>query len=207
VTRGRSIYRRAWLSGLGLLLLAGCAKPARSDLYVLQPGKDGQHATGTLTVESGTQQAVLDQPYASARVKESGQVESGTVTPQEVQQIFGAALAAQPARPVSFVLYFLENRDDLTAESKVTLTRVIDEIAHHPASEIVVIGHTDRVGTSARNDALSLRRAERVQEELIKAGVEATRIRLEGRGDREPLVPTANQVAEPLNRRVEVNVR
>jgi outer membrane protein OmpA-like peptidoglycan-associated protein len=206
VTRARSIRRLAWLSGLGLLLLAGCAKPARSDLYVLQPGKDGQ-ATGTLTVESGAKQAVLDQPYASARVKESGQVESGTVTPQEVQQIFGAALAAQPARPVSFVLYFLENRDDLTADSKVTLTRVTDEIAHHPASEIVVIGHTDRVGTTARNDALSLRRAERVREELIRAGVEATRIRVEGRGDREPLVPTATQVAEPLNRRVEVNVR
>jgi outer membrane protein OmpA-like peptidoglycan-associated protein len=206
VTRARSIRRLAWLSGLGLLLLAGCAKTARSDLYVLQPGKDGQ-ATGALTVESGTKQAVLDQPYASARVKESGQVESDTVTPQEVQQIFGAALAAQPARPVSFVLYFLENRDDLTAESKVTLTRVIDEIAHHPASEIVVIGHTDRVGTTARNDALSLRRAERVREELIKASVDATRIRVEGRGDREPLVPTGNQVAEPLNRRVEVNVR
>ena len=206
MTRARSLRRLAWLSGLGLLLLAGCAKPARNDLYVLQPGKDG-HATGTLTVESGAKQAVLDQPYASARVKEPGQVESGTVTPQEVQQIFGAALAAQPARPVSFVLYFLENRDDLTAESKVTLTRVIDEIAQHPASEIVVIGHTDRVGTTARNDALSLRRAERVREELIKAGVEGTRIRVEGRGDREPLVPTPTQVAEPLNRRVEVNVR
>lgn len=105
------------------------------------------------------------------------------------------------------MLYFLENRDELTAESKVTLTRVIDEIAHHPASDIVVIGHTDRVGTTARNDALSLRRAERVREELIKGGVEGTRIRVEGRGDREPLVSTASQVAEPLNRRVEVNVR
>ena len=194
------------LSGLGLLLLAGCAKPARNDLYVLQPGKD-EHAMGTLTVESGTKQVVLGQPYAAARVKEPGQVESGTVTPQEVQQVFGAALSAQPARPVSFVLYFLENRDDLTAESKQTLTRVIDEIGRHPAPEIVVIGHTDRVGTTARNDALSLRRAERVREELVKAGVATTRIRVEGRGDREPLVPTASQVAEPLNRRVEVDVR
>jgi outer membrane protein OmpA-like peptidoglycan-associated protein len=206
VRRDRCPRRLVLLSGLGLLLLAGCAKPARSDLYVLQPDKDG-HATGTLTVESGTRQAVLDQPYAAARVKEPGQVESGTVTPQEVQQVFGAALSAQPARPVSFVLYFLENRDDLTAESKQTLTRIIDEIGRHPAPEIVVIGHTDRVGTTARNDALSLRRAERVQEELVKAGVATTRIRVEGRGDREPLVSTASQVAEPLNRRVEVDVR
>ena len=204
--RGPSGRQLVWFASIGLLLLAGCAKPARNDLYVLQPGTDG-HPTGALTVESGGKQAVLDQPYEAARVKELGQVEPGTVTPQEVQQVFGAALSAQPARPVSFVLYFLENRDDLTVESKQTLTRVIDEIGRHPAPEIVVIGHTDRVGTLARNDALSLRRAERVREELVKAGVAAARIRVEGRGEREPLVPTADEVAEPLNRRVEINVR
>ena len=203
MTRGRQLV---WLAPLGLVLLAGCAKPARNDLYVLQPGTGG-HPTGTLTVETGSKQAVLDQPYAAARVKELGQIEPGTVTQQEVQQIFGAALSAQPARPVSFVLYFLENRDDLTAESKQSLTRVIDQIGRVPAPEIVVIGHTDRVGTPARNDALSLRRAERVREELVKAGVAATRIRVEGRGEREPLVPTTDRVAEPLNRRVEINVR
>lgn len=206
MTPDRSVRRLVSLASLGLLLLAGCAKPARNDLYVLQPGKDG-HPTGALAVESGNKQALLDQPYAAARVKEPGQVEPGTVTPQEVQQVFGAALSAQPARPVSFTLYFLENRDDLTAESKQTLTRVIDAITRVPAPEIVVIGHTDRVGTMTRNDTLSLRRAERVREELVKAGVAAASIRVEGRGEREPLVPTADEVAEPLNRRVEINVR
>ena len=194
------------LASLGLLLLAGCAKPARNDLYVLLPGHDG-HPTGMLTVESGGKQAVLDQPYEVARLKKPGRVEPGTITPQEVQQVFGAALSAQPARPVSFVLYFLENRDDLTVESKQALTRVIDQIGRFPAPEIVVIGHTDRVGTMASNDALSLRRAERVRDELVKAGVAAARMRVEGRGEREPLVPTPDEVAEPLNRRVEINVR
>lgn len=196
----------AGLAMLGLLLAAGCARPARDDLYVLMPGPAG-HPSGAVTIESGGKQAVLDQPYAAARVKEPGRVEPGTVTEQEVKQSFGDALSAQPMRPAFFVIYFQENRDDLTPESRQVLGRVVDAIARYPAPEIIVIGHTDRVGTLVRNDALSLRRAERVKEELVKAGIAAERIRVEGRGEREPLVPTPDEVAEPLNRRVEINVR
>lgn len=206
MTRAVSRRRLAGLASLGLLLLAGCAKPARDDLYVLLPGQDGR-SSGAVTVESGGKQAILDQPYEAARVKEPGRVEPGTVTPEQVQQAFGPALAAQPPRPVSFILYFLENRDELTPESKPTLTRIIAEIARFPAPEIVVIGHTDRVGTVARNDALSLQRAGRMRDELVKAGVDPAKIRVEGRGEREPLVPTPDEVAEPRNRRVEINVR
>ncbi len=206
MTRAVSLRRRAGLASLGLLLLAGCAKPARDDLYVLLPGQDGR-PSGAVTVESGGKQAILDQPYEAARVKEPGRVEPGTVTPEKVQQAFGPALAAQPPRPVSFILYFLENRDELTPESKPILAQVIAEIARLPAPEIVVIGHTDRVGTLTRNDALSLQRAARMRDELVKAGVDPAKIRVEGRGEREPLVPTPDEVAEPRNRRVEINIR
>lgn len=103
---------RAALAALALLLLVGCAKPMRDDLYVLMPDQEGK--TGVLAVESGGQRAVLDRPYASARVAEPGRVQPGTVSEQEVRQAFGAALGAQPARPASFILYFLEGRDELT---------------------------------------------------------------------------------------------
>ena len=197
--------RLAGLAALAVLLLVGCAKPARDDLYVLMPGPDGK--TGALTVESGGQQAVLDRPYAAARVKEPGRVEAGSVTEPEARQAFGAALEAQPGRPTSFLLYFLENHDELTPDSRQLLARVVDEIARRPAPEIVVIGHTDRVGPVPYNDTLSLRRAERVRDELVKVGIAAERVRVEGRGEREPLVPTADEVAEPRNRRVEISVR
>ncbi len=195
----------AGLAALAFLLLTGCAKPARDDLYVLMPGQDGK--TGALSVESGGKQALLDQPYAAARVKAPGRVEPGAVTEQEARQAFGAALAAQPDRPASFLLYFLEGRDELTPESKQVIGSILGELAKRPAPEIVVIGHTDRVGTVPYNDALSLRRAERMRDELVKAGIPAERITVAGRGEREPLVPTADEVAEPRNRRVEINVR
>jgi outer membrane protein OmpA-like peptidoglycan-associated protein len=196
---------RAALAALALLLLVGCAKPMRDDLYVLMPDQEGK--SGALTVESGGHRAVLDRPYASARVTEPGRVAAGAVTEREARQAFGAALEAQPARPTSFILYFLEGRDELTPDSRQLLGRIVDEIARRPAPEIVVIGHTDRVGAVPFNDALSLRRAERVRDELVKVGIAADRIRVEGRGEREPLVPTPDEVAEPRNRRVEINVR
>jgi outer membrane protein OmpA-like peptidoglycan-associated protein len=196
---------RAALAALALLLLVGCAKPMRDDLYVLMPDQDGR--TGALSVESGGRQAVLDQPYAAARVTEPGRVAAGAVTEQEARQAFGAALDAQPGRPISFILYFLEARDELTPDSRQLLDRIVDEIARRPAPEIVVIGHTDRVGAVTYNDTLSLRRAERVRDELVKVGIAADRIRVAGRGEREPLVSTADEVAEARNRRVEINVR
>lgn len=196
---------RVALLVLAVLLLVGCAKPMRDDLYVLVPDKDGK--TGALSVESGGKQTVLDQPYASARVTEPGRVIAAPITEQETRKAFGAALDAQPPRPTSFVLYFLEARDELTPDSRLLLSRIVDEIARRPAPEILVIGHTDRVGAVPYNDTLSLRRAERVRDELVKVGIAADRIRVAGRGEREPLVPTADEVPEPRNRRVEIIVR
>jgi len=196
---------KAGLAALTLVLLSGCAKPARDDLFVLLPGEAGK--TGELTVESGGRQQVLDQAYAAARVKEAGRVEKGTATPQEVQAAFAPALAAQPARPVSFTLYFPEGKDEITPDSRPLVDEIVAEIARRPAPEIVVIGHTDRVGTVPFNDALSLRRAVRVRDELVKLGIAADRITVAARGEREPLVPTEDEVAEPRNRRVEINVR
>jgi outer membrane protein OmpA-like peptidoglycan-associated protein len=200
---------------LGLLVLCGCAapppppapvvKPAREDLVVLLPDKDGK--TGALSVTHGGAERVLDTPLAEARIKDGGSIETGTATPDEVNRVFGAALAAQPPRPVSFLLYFVEGKDVLTPESQQVVQQIFAEIARRPAPEIVVIGHTDRVGSVAYNDALSLKRAEKVRDDLVKLGIPADRIQVAGRGKREPLVPTEEGVPEPRNRRVEISVR
>jgi outer membrane protein OmpA-like peptidoglycan-associated protein len=201
------------------LLTGGCAKrpvlapvaapaPTRGELYVLLlPDQDGK--TGTLTITQEGQERVLSSPYAVARITEPGklEIETATATPEEVQHAFAPALAAQPPRPASFTLYFVEDTDEFMPESEQAVPEVVAEIAHRPAPEITVIGHTDRVGSDAHNDALSLRRAERVQAELLRVGITADRIEVAGRGEREPVVPTEDEVPEPRNRRVEISVR
>jgi len=54
---------------------------------------------------------------------------------------------------------------------------------------------------------LSLQRAEAVRAMLIQRGINSSFLRAVGRGEREPLIPTADEQAEPRNRRVEVIVR
>ena len=195
---------------LTAVLLVGCAvqPPAtqtRDDLYVVLPNREGN--AGAVTVTHAGSEQVLDGPYAAARIKVEGRLETGVATEQEVREAFGPALAAQPLRPVSFTLYFVLGRDDLTPESRPTLESILAEIRRRPAAEIVVIGHTDRVGSVQNNDALSLQRAEKVRGELLRLGVPFDRVQVAGRGAREPLIPTADQVPEPRNRRVEITVR
>ena len=80
-------------------------------------------------------------------------------------------------------------------------------MAKRQAVEVQVTGHTDRVGTDANNDRLSLERAEAVRDMLVQRGLKSNFIRAVGRGEREPLIPTPDDQPELRNRRVEVIVR
>ena len=96
--------------------------------------------------------------------------------------------------------------NQLTEASRGDFERMRKEIAERPASEGLVIGHTDRVGELEANDALSRKRAETVKT-LLRAASVNNEIEVSGRGEREPIVRTEDEVAEAANRRVEINVR
>jgi outer membrane protein OmpA-like peptidoglycan-associated protein len=110
--------------------------------------------------------------------------------------------------PVSYTVYFQTGSDtELTPESLPVLAQMKAALLERPAPEVTVIGHTDTVGSPAVNDALSLARASTVRDLLTASGLQATNLDIAGRGKRELLVPTADEVAEEKNRRVEINVR
>ena len=197
--------RRSYSALIAVLVLGGCAAPPSRDLVVLLPDKDGK--VGALVVQNQKGSAVLNTAYATARTAPDGSVERGLASQSEIKDIFGGAIAAQPPRPMSFTLYFESGSDEFTEQSKQELKRLLAEMARRQASDIIVIGHTDLVGPDPSNDALSLQRAGRVKSMLVGMGVPAGRILTAGRGRREPLIPTANGVIEPRNRRVEISVR
>jgi outer membrane protein OmpA-like peptidoglycan-associated protein len=197
----------AVLAIMALLIVAAHHQPSvpppAAELVVVLPSADGH--TGAVVVEYDGNRTVLDQPYAANRIgRQSG---PARLTESEVRGTFGAALATIPARPASFLLYFTAGTDELTDESKAELARMLDELRRRPSPDILVIGHTDRVGSEPDNDRLSLQRAERVRTSLAAQGIAGERIRAAGRGEREPVVQTADGVDEPRNRRVEINVR
>jgi len=188
-------------------LLGACAHspPLGAELVVVLPGHDGK-VGGVVVRRDGTEQ-VLDKPYAAARVVAESKTQSAQLTAAEVDATFGPALAALPGRPAAFLVYFLEGKDELTAASNAELKNVFTEIKRRPEPDVMIIGHTDNVGSDGFNDKLSLARAERMRELLTGLGIPAARIQVAGRGKREPLVATQSNVSEARNRRVEINVR
>jgi outer membrane protein OmpA-like peptidoglycan-associated protein len=186
--------------------VAGCAAPRGPELFAVIPSKADGHV-GAVVVRSGSSERVIDSAYGAQRISPDGTVAFAKLDAQQVQREFGDTLAALPGTPTSYMLYFLEGKDELTPESKVEMDKVFADLKKRPLPDIVVIGHTDTVGGSVSNDRLSLARAERMREMMIALGIPAQRIHAAGRGKRELLVPTDENVSEPRNRRVEINVR
>ena len=188
---------------LAATLLAACS--STPDRVILLPDADGK--VGQVVVRSATGQQVLDRAYSASEVDRRGTITPRTEDAASIKARYGALLEAQPARPESFTLHFVSgSAQELTPASKTALESLKAAIARRPAVEISVIGHTDRVGKLEANDALSLKRAEAVGEQLKAAGILAP-MEFAGRGEREPLVATADEVPEPANRRVEINLR
>ena len=190
-----------WVWLLALSLVA-CVR--LSDRVVLLPGPDGR--TGALSVTSAGGAVVLSEPYASVNVVD------GKLTPIQtnaalVSETYGRLLAMQPARPRVYVVYFEFGQSLPTPESRTLLPRILAEVAALPASEVVVIGHADRVGGLEANDQLSLQRAGVVRDLLVGVGVARETITVIGRGKREPAIVTADNIPEPRNRRVELKLR
>ncbi|MFN4038718.1 MAG: OmpA family protein [Erythrobacter sp.] len=89
-----------------------------------------------------------------------------------------------------------------------TLNSVADSLVTYPNSLIDVFGFTDTTGSPATNQRLSEQRAQAVADYLIARGVARSRVETRGFGeDRAYLrVPTADNVDEPRNRRVEIKI-
>lgn len=193
----------------GVLMAAfvvfGSRPPFVEETVVVLPGEHG--TIGGVVVRRGTQEQVLDTAYAASHVRGDGVLVAERFSPAKVQQEFAKTVAALPLRPVSFTLYFITGTDELTAESKVELQRVMAEIRKRPVADVELIGHTDTVGAKLANDLLSKQRAETMRKFVLQAGIGIDHIEVSGRGEREPLVPTGDEVDEPRNRRVEINVR
>jgi len=198
-------------AALATALLCGCAtvQPAPTGpetLVVVVPSRHDGHV-GAVVVNEGDQREVLNTAYAAARTDSHSQVHRSTMTADQVNALFADASAALPHRAVTYTLYFMLAKPELTPESSAMLDQVLGEVASRQAAEIVVTGHTDRIGTDKRNDALSLSRAQMVRDLVIKRGASPDIVHAVGMGKREPIVPTADGVAEPKNRRVEILVR
>lgn len=209
VKRGRLV-----LGVLGLALLGACAQQPFGNtgpgvsVVVLPKPPDGHVGAVVVRPLDGGTAVLLDKPYVEARLRDTDTtVRTARIDPKTVNQVFGNTLAALPAQPSLFLVYFVEGTDELNPDARRAIDEVFAEVAARPSPEVSVVGHTDFVGTDQYNDLLSLQRAGRVKDLLVRRGIPARIIQIAGRGKREPVVDAPSTVAEPRNRRVEIIVR
>jgi OOP family OmpA-OmpF porin len=194
------LFALAWTFAM---LLTACS--TTKELIVLLPEEDG--TVGSVAIGEGERSVIINAPLAAAKIDARGRVKQDAINQAEVDGIFQAALSAQPPKPISFVLYFEEGQTQVTPESQARLEALFAEVNRRQAVEVQITGHTDRVGSIADNDRLSLARAQAVRDMLGQLGLRSDFIRAVGRGEREPFVATPDEQPEPRNRRVEVIVR
>lgn len=185
------------------LLLAGCA---HGSSMVLLPDEDGgQGQVALLEVDGKPTETVVATANSRATLKGAGAVRplgAKGLKPQEA-----ALLTDLPPPASSFTFYFLEGTVDMTPESAPVLEQLRAEIAKRPGAEVQVTGHSDTVGSDDDNDALSQKRAEEILTLLVSRGFDRSIMSAVGRGERELKEATADNVGNPVNRRVEVIVR
>jgi outer membrane protein OmpA-like peptidoglycan-associated protein len=117
------------------------------------------------------------------------------------------APAPPPAAARTYLVFFDWNRADLTSRARDIIGEAAQNARRVSSTRIEVAGHADRSGTPQYNQRLSQRRAEVVASELVSRGISREEIGVTAFGESRPLVPTADGVREPQNRRVEIVLR
>ena len=198
----RGILRFGVLAAM--FLLSACAA---DNVFVLLPDDDGKVGTIEVVTDAGRQ--TIETANQSIRVSDRNAAPQApkTLSDAEISNIWGEAIRTAPRAPRTFILNFTSGTDQLTEESVQQLPAIFAEIGQFPAAEMSIIGHSDRVGAADANTRLALLRAESTRDRLIEAGLALHRVEVSSHGESNPLVPTADGVAEPKNRRVEVTIR
>jgi ABC-type transporter MlaC component len=102
------------------------------------------------------------------------------------------------------LVFFDWDKSSLSPKAMATIRQAAVAYKATGSASITSVGNTDTSGSTGYNMALSRRRADAVKSALIENGVPAAAIESGGRGQTNLLVPTAEGVREPQNRRVEL---
>lgn len=195
-------------------LLLGCADrniaPASpsvpEDVFILIPDRNGK--VGKITISNSAGTTTLSRANESARVRSDYIPERTEIlSEQDIEKDFHDALQAVPGTADQFVFYFISGTTRMTKESRDQLPVILKKIKKRLPCEISIIGHTDTEADGEYNLTLALQRATRVKDKLLAVGAPRDLLEVTSHGENDPMIPTADNVSEPRNRRVEVFIR
>ncbi|GAA4353050.1 hypothetical protein GCM10023165_42990 [Variovorax defluvii] len=192
-----SVFSAAWL--------AACSTPTVTRV-VLLPQANGSASAVVVRGNNDTEET-LSQPYQRATARSRGGPVIDRADPARLQAEHRALFELMPAPALHYTVYFDTGGAVLTASSQIAMSEALEAAQARSGGDIVVIGHSDTIGSQTRNDDLSRLRAGMVKQLFVARGFPAHRIEAAGRGEHDLAVPTADEVEEPRNRRVTIEVR
>lgn len=103
-------------------------------------------------------------------------------------------------------LLFDFGESDLKQVNKNDLRKLAETLIEYPETELLIVGHTDDVGSDSFNRKLSRKRAAAVSSQLSEAGVPNRRLNIVGKGESQPAVSNDTEDSRAKNRRVEIAI-
>ncbi|GAB3270412.1 hypothetical protein GCM10027347_41080 [Larkinella harenae] len=106
-------------------------------------------------------------------------------------------------------LYFSTGKIDYikTSETQTFLEKTRAYLQEHPEQKLLITGHTDNTGSDAINLALSKERAAAVKKQFVTAGIAASQIETDGKGESQPLASNDTEKGRRTNRRTSIVVK
>jgi len=174
---------------------------------VLVPDAEGKVGKVAVATEGGEQ--MLSEAGESTKVTSAKAAPSDPekLSNDEIEKVFGSALANEPPPPIRHRVYFQLSSALFMPDSGPILRRAADDARTRGYCDVSVDGHADRVGDAEVNRRLSLQRANSVKQALVGLGMSEDCLEIRYFGESDPVVPTPDGVAEPRNRRVEIEIR
>jgi outer membrane protein OmpA-like peptidoglycan-associated protein len=191
---------------LAVVLLTACCPTGTTVVLVPDPGGK----VGKVEVVTRGGMTTLSEANHSSQAANSNQKPSQAtqLSDEKIKDMFAETLAKEPMPPEHFLFHFATGKADILPEDSANLAKAKSAIQVRKSCDISVIGHSDTVGDNEMNKGLSMNRANSVASALIGLGAaKECMADLRYYGESDPAVPTADDVDEPRNRRVEVEIR
>ncbi len=172
--------------------------------------KDSTEALARRVKEASDAEALRVRMLAEAearRIKDSTEAAARRLAELNARPVVDTVIILERGKTVILKgVNFEFNKATLTKDSERILRRALTALRASPDLNVLIVGHTDKVGSAAYNKRLSLRRAQTVKSWMMKMGVSKKRMSVSGKGFEEPIGDNATVEGQAHNRRIEFRV-
>jgi len=191
---------------IGMLIASLVSTPDPTTTVVLV---DNGKRHNAIVVQTKAGSVVVDKAgnYVDLLSSTQKPSEIKSMTQAQIDEKFKSVIVNAPLKPVTILLYFENNSNNLTNASLDKLPQIFKEIKARVPADVNIIGHTDTKGSDKINNKLSLKRAIKIKKWLTKKNINLKDLSVNGYGESDLLVNTADNVSEAKNRRVEIFIK